>query len=298
MHRKEQRGRWCRLPRRAVLWLALALAALTAQAALPARAQAPAAARQVPVLVYHRFGPVAADSMTVRTATFEAHLRMLAAQGYHVVPLADVVRWLEGGPDTLPAGAVAITADDGHRSVFDVMMPIVRREQIPVTLFIYPSAISNAAYALSWDQLRALKETGLFTVQSHSYWHPNFNTERKRLAPDAFRAFARMQLRRARERLEQELGGPVRWLAWPFGIHDEELMAIAASEGVEAAFSLEGRAVTSASPRLALPRFLMTDACGDRCLARLLAQATVPPPPPPPPPSSAAAPRQPAGAAP
>ncbi|WP_020204352.1 polysaccharide deacetylase family protein [Cupriavidus sp. WS] len=286
MQRKEQRGRWRRLLRRAVPWPALALAAL---AALPAGAQDPGPARQVPVLVYHRFGPVAADSMTVRTATFEAHLRMLAAQGYHVVPLADVVRWQQGGAAPLPAGAVAITADDGHRSVFEVMMPIARREHVPVTLFIYPSAISNAAYALTWDQLRALKETGLFTVQSHSYWHPNFNTERKRLAPEAFRAFAHMQLRRARERLEQELGGPVRWLAWPFGIHDEELMAIAADEGVEAAFSLEGRAVTPAAPRLALPRFLMTDACGERCLARILAQAAVPPP---------AAPRQQSGAMP
>jgi len=270
MHRKQQQGRWCRLLCRAVLLPALALAALSAGA------QAPGAQRGVPVLVYHRFGPVAADSMTVRTATFEAHLRMLAAQGYHVVPLADVVRWQQGGPDTLPERAVAITADDGHRSVFDVMLPIARREHVPVTLFIYPSAISNAAYALTWDQLRALKETGLFAVQSHSYWHPNFNTERRRLAPEGFRAFAHMQLRRARERLEQELGGPVRWLAWPFGIHDEELMAIAASEGVEAAFSLQGSAVTLASPRLALPRFLMTDACGDGCLARMLAQATAP----------------------
>lgn len=131
--------------------------------------QTAGAQRRVPILVYHRFGPVVADGMTVRTATFEAHLRMLAAQGYQIVPLDDVVRWVEGGPDLLPANAVAITADDGHRSVFEVMMPIVQREQIPVTLFIYPSAISNASYALTWDQLRELKKTGLFSVQSHSY---------------------------------------------------------------------------------------------------------------------------------
>ncbi|AJG19740.1 Polysaccharide deacetylase [Cupriavidus basilensis] len=237
---------------------------------LSAGAQSAGAQRRVPILVYHRFGPVAADGMTVRTTTFEAHLRMLAAQGYHIVALDDVVRWVEGGPDFLPANAVAITADDGHRSVFDVMMPIVQREQIPVTLFIYPSAISNASYALTWDQLRALKKTGLFSVQSHSFWHPNFNTERRRLAPAAFRALAHDQLRRARERLEQELGGSVTRLAWPFGIYDRELMEIAASEGVEAAFSLDGRPVTRDSPLLALPRFLMVDACDERCLGRLL----------------------------
>lgn len=256
--------------RRYAFWLYEILCWTLLCLALSASAQAPGAQRRVPILVYHRFGPVAADSMTVRTETFEAHLRMLSAQGYHIVPLADVVKWIEGGPDSLPAKAVAITADDGHRSVFEVMMPIVLRERIPVTLFIYPSAISNASYALTWDQLRALKRTGLFEIQSHSYWHPNFNTERKRLAPAAFRALAHGQLRRARERLEQELGGSVRWLAWPFGIYDQELMEIAETEGVEAAFSLAGRPATASSPRLALPRYLMVDACDDRCLGRLL----------------------------
>lgn len=54
------------------------------------------------------------------------------------------------------------------------MFPLLKKYQIPATLFIYPSAISNASYALTWDQLKEMKETGLIDVQSHTFWHPNF----------------------------------------------------------------------------------------------------------------------------
>jgi Polysaccharide deacetylase len=50
-----------------------------------------------------------------------------------------------------------------------------------VTLFVYPSAVSNAAYALTWEQLRELQATGLVDIQSHTYWHPNFREEKRRL---------------------------------------------------------------------------------------------------------------------
>jgi peptidoglycan/xylan/chitin deacetylase (PgdA/CDA1 family) len=102
---------------------------------------------------------------------------------------------------------VVITVDDGHRSVYEKMLPIVLREHFPVTLFVYPSAISNASYALTWDQLRNLRQTGLFDVQSHTYWHPNFKVERGRRSEADFRQFVRAQLDTSRQRIESEAGG-------------------------------------------------------------------------------------------
>ena len=132
-----------------------------------AYAEANAAREQhVAILAYHRFNRTAAvDSMTVRVATFDAQLRFLRERGYRIVSLRDVVNWLLSPQDTaMPNKAVAFTADDGHRSVYEVLMPIAVREHVPFTLFIYPSAISNAPYALSWTQLETLQRTGLFEV--------------------------------------------------------------------------------------------------------------------------------------
>ena len=222
------------------------------------------------ILVYHRFADTVNDSMTVRVTTFEAQLRFLQEHGYHIVPLREAVNGLRDPAAVLPAKPVVITVDDGHRSVYEKMLPIVLRDRFPVTLFIYPSAISNASYALTWDQLRTLKQTGLFDIQSHTYWHPNFKLERKHRTPADFRQFVRWQLDASRERLESETGAHVDMLAWPYGIYDDELMALAADEGYQAAFTLDARKADRHARLLALPRFLMVDAYGPCALAHLL----------------------------
>jgi peptidoglycan/xylan/chitin deacetylase (PgdA/CDA1 family) len=89
---------------------------------------------RVSILVYHRFGPVVADSMTVRTATFRWQLQYLREHGYQVIPLRALLEWRLGLGPPPPARSVVITADDGHRSVFTEMMPLVREFAVPVTL--------------------------------------------------------------------------------------------------------------------------------------------------------------------
>ncbi|TAM52116.1 MAG: polysaccharide deacetylase family protein [Paraburkholderia sp.] len=229
---------------------------------------------RVAILAYHRFDSArAVDSMTVRVTTFEAQLRFLREHGYRIVTLPEIVKWLATPDATLPEKAVAFTADDGHRSVYEVLMPIAVREHLPFTLFIYPSAISNASYALTWAQLKALQQTGLFDVQSHTYWHPNFNIERARRSPDDFRRFVEKQLVDSRNRLHAELGVETTMLAWPFGIVDPELTSIAASTGYRAAFTIAGHMVDKHSPPLAVSRLLITDADTPSVLARRLGES-------------------------
>ena len=223
------------------------------------------------ILAYHRFGPTVADSMTVRSASFAAQLQFLREHAYRIVSLRQAVLALQTHAP-LPARAVAITVDDGHRTVYSDLLPLVLREQIPVTLFIYPSAISNAAYAMSWQQLAELQASGYFDIQSHTYWHPNFKIEKRRLAPPAYARFVQMQLEKPRQVLQQKLGVEADLLAWPFGIYDEELMVAARAAAYLAAFSIDARPVSANDPLLALPRFLMVDSQGVHGLAKLLGE--------------------------
>jgi peptidoglycan/xylan/chitin deacetylase (PgdA/CDA1 family) len=225
----------------------------------------------VPILTYHRFGPEVGDAMTITTATFEAQLRYLADHQRPVIPLRALVDYRLGRGPAPPAGAVILTADDGHRSVYTEMYPIVRRFHVPVTLFIYPSAISRANYALSWDQLRELRASGFFDVHSHSWWHPNFRTEKRRLAADEYERFVRTQLEHSRAILTREIGGPVDLLSWPFGIYDRELMTAARAAGYVAALTLDARPARAVDDLLALPRYLIVDRHRGTAFAHLLA---------------------------
>lgn len=225
---------------------------------------------QVPILLYHRFGPVVADGMTVTTPVFESHLKYLKGNGYTVIPLRQLVDYFFRKGPPPPRRSVVIVADDGHKTVYSDMFPLVRRYRIPVTLFIYPSAISNASYAMTWDQLRELKKTGLFDIQSHTYWHPNFKKDRKRMTTSDYEKSVDMQLRKSKERLERELSVKVDMLAWPFGIYDDELMSKARTYGYIAAFTIERHHANAQDNSMALPRYIVVDADRGKLFESLL----------------------------
>ena len=214
---------------------------------------------KVPILLYHRFGPVVADSMTVTTPVFESHLKYLREHGYTVIPLRQLVNYYLGHGRPIPDKSVVITADDGHKTVYTDMFPLIRKYHIPVTLFIYPSAISNASYAMTWDQLKEMKKSGLVDIGSHTYWHPNFKKDRQKLSPSAYGKSVDMQLKKSKEKLEKELGSVVDMLAWPFGIYDEDLKKEAVADGYIAAFTMVRRHAGTSDDIMTLPRYLMTD---------------------------------------
>jgi len=224
----------------------------------------------ISILAYHRFGPVAADSMTVTTQVFESHLKHLQENGYRAIPLADLLEVYSKKGIFPNSRLVGMTADDAHTSVYTTALPLLKKYRIPMTLFIYPSAVSNASYAMTWDQLRELKATGLFDFQSHTYWHPNFKKERERLAPAEFEKLVGLQFWKSREKLEKELNVKVNMLAWPFGIHDPWLMNKAAQAGYTAAFTIEGHASCKEDHPMAIPRYLMADSDRGKAFERII----------------------------
>lgn len=221
----------------------------------------------VPILVYHRFDPIKSGLTTITTAAFEQQLNWLAAHHYSIVPLQSLVQW-----QNIPSPAVAITVDDGHESVFTQLYPILQQRHIHVTLFIYPSAISNASYALTWAQLDEMMKSGLVDVQSHTYWHPNFRTEREKRSPEDYSAFVDMQLTRSKSMLEQKLGISVTMLAWPYGIYDPELEAAASHAGYQWAFAFSGGQAHPEDDRLAIPRIPISGGLSLSGFAALVAQ--------------------------
>jgi peptidoglycan/xylan/chitin deacetylase (PgdA/CDA1 family) len=236
--------------------LLLCLSAVSASA--NTIASQPKQSPRVPILLYHRFDTRVTNFMTVTPAAFESQLSYLQTNGYHVIPLRRLVDWDLGKAPAPPAKSVVLVADDGHKSIYTWMLPLIRKYNMPVTLFIYPSAISNAKYALTWEQLRALKKTGLFDIQSHTYWHPNFIKERKKLSRDEYLKFVDMQLKKSKGKLEKELGGQVNMIAWPFGgLPDQLLLEEAKKAGYVAAFTIVRKAVSPQDAPLLLPRFII-----------------------------------------
>lgn len=212
----------------------------------------------VPILLYHRFHPSVAGSTTVTTPAFEEQLTWIETHGYKVARLASVVDALRGAAPLDPM-TVAITVDDGRRSQYTEMFPIVLRHKVPVTLFVYTEAISYEPDALTWEEIEEMMKSGLVDVQSHTCSHPNFERERARRTAADYASFVARELTRSKATLETRLHTPVDYLAWPYGLFDRALERAAAAAGYSAAFSTLDRLARPGDDLFALPRRAIAD---------------------------------------
>lgn len=211
----------------------------------------------IPILCYHNFNPTIPGSMNLTPQRLEEQLKWLKNNGFTVIPLKEAVAYLQGTIASVPPKAVVITDDDGWQSVYTYMFPLVRKYNIPVTLFIYPQTISQGKHAMTWDELNELQRTGLFDIQGHTYSHPNFKQEKKRLSPSAYEKFVEVELVNSKKILEDKLNKKITLLAWPFGIYDSYLEQAAAKAGYAMAFSIDARTANKNYKPMAQPRFLI-----------------------------------------
>lgn len=213
----------------------------------------------IPILCYHNFNPVKPGSMNLKPARFEEQLNWLKDNGFTIIPLQEAVDYLQGKRTSLPPKAVVITIDDGWKSVYTYVYPIIRKHKIPVTLFIYPQTISEGKNTLTWDELHELQNSGYFDVQSHTYSHPNFKIEKRHLSAASFDKNVEKELVQSKQILEEKMGKPITLLAWPFGIYNDYLEQQAAKAGYAMAFTIDYRTAKRADKPMAQPRFMILE---------------------------------------
>ena len=100
--------------------------------------------RRLSILIYHRVlgGPDAVLHDEIHAATFETHVRVLAAE-FNVLPLAEACARLTAG--ALPPRAVCITFDDGYADNERVALPILKRYGLTATFFVSTGYIEGGA---------------------------------------------------------------------------------------------------------------------------------------------------------
>lgn len=197
---------------------------------------------------------------TISTEAFRQQLDALAAHGYTVVPLEDVVDFVAGRRATLPARSAAITVDDGWRSTkSEIARELNGREQ-PFTAFIYARVVdrhSHHPYNLSWDDVAELARGGV-DVESHTYSHSFLSRARHaEMDDDAYADWLDDELLGSRESIALHSGRPVKFLAYPFGDYDAGVKAAAKAAGYSAAFTVTPGVVTRLSDPFALKRYLI-----------------------------------------
>lgn len=101
--------------------------------------------------------------------------------------------------------------------------------------------------AMSMDELRILAGSGLHTIGLHTHTHPAL----------AFHAaeVQQQEIRRNKAFLEKETGRQTDILAYPYGNHNQETIAVAAELKLQACFTTEAKLVSHDADKFRLGRF-------------------------------------------
>jgi peptidoglycan/xylan/chitin deacetylase (PgdA/CDA1 family) len=216
---------------------------------------------RVPILMYHQVSDVRDARFLKYTVTgraFAAQMKWLAANDYSTIDLPTLLARRRGGAP-IPERTVVITFDDGFRECANVAAPAMEAHGFSATFFLVAGLMGDSSRWLmtergiafpimSWDDARQLGRAG-HRCESHSVMHPRL----AELSPGA----CRDELARARAVLENELGHPVRYLAYPFGSESQQVRDIAADCGYEAACTVAIGISAEGDDVYALPRVPM-----------------------------------------
>ena len=175
---------------------------------------------------WHRIDDRHTDGLSTTEAGFERHLDLLEERGARVLPLMEAVERLALG--SLPPRAVALTFDDGYASVVETAWPMLRKRDMPATLFVCSESLPGTG-RFDWDTRESIHERHrLATAQQVADpWLPALDD----------RALER-ELVESREVIGDLLRAPVRSLAYPTGGWDRRVRAAAARAGYTAAVTV------------------------------------------------------------
>ena len=236
------------------------------------------------VLGYHQFTGPGIPSKNIYSMSqdvFEQEMQYLHDNGYNVVPLSDVVRFVKHEIG-LPPNAVAITIDDGYKSALNYAEPVLKKFGYPWTYFVYPAFITKTEGkgAASWPDLVELDKEGV-DVESHSMTHPQltkkvqkFHGPRHLLSPEEYDQFLTEETAGAKALLEEHLGKKIKYFAYPYGDYNKQVQAKAVAAGYEAIFTVANNPVHITTDIDSIGRYIITKPV-ERAFAAYLRQGAL-----------------------
>jgi peptidoglycan/xylan/chitin deacetylase (PgdA/CDA1 family) len=177
-------------------------------------------ASYLPILTFHALD----DRPSVISFTpqlFERGMARLHGAGCRTLSLLELADCLRGCL-SFPKGSLALTFDDGYRSVYDHAFPILQRYGFSATVFLtvggkrnwidsdrLPSMCDRTM--LSWGEIREMRRSGI-EFGAHTLTHPDLTRLSVKLAES--------EICDSKAIIEDALSTPAASFAYPYGRYD------------------------------------------------------------------------------
>lgn len=166
--------------------------------------------KQVPVLCYHRIENGRNDEYTVTPNTFKRHMQALVDSGYQTISPDEYYNYLVHNEE-LPEKPIIISFDDSRKEHATIAAPVMEELGMRGTFFIMTITYNKKNY-LSTEQIAEMAARG-HTIAFHTWDH----TKATDFGNDSI---LKQNLIEPRKKLEEIIGKPVEYFAYPYGLTD------------------------------------------------------------------------------
>ncbi len=186
----------------------------------------------IPVLCYHRIIPNGPSVYDFSPAQLEQHFQYLKEHGYHPITALQMLQ-AEHDPARLPARPVVLTFDDGHRSHYTTVFPLLKKYGYQATFFVIAGSVATRSEnAITWAELEEMAQAGM-DIECHSMTHPFLTDRRAAGGTEHYRKWLEHEIRDSKLLIEEKLHRPVRLLAYPYGWFNQTVEEVALQAGYQ-----------------------------------------------------------------
>ncbi|MFH1888708.1 MAG: polysaccharide deacetylase family protein [Candidatus Omnitrophota bacterium] len=182
----------------------------------------------VPIAMYHSVDPHALpqNRLALTPETFERQMRFLKNNNYNVLSLEPIAALIEEGK-RVPHKTVSITFDDGYKDNYIYAFPILKKYNLPATIFIIIDEVGRPD-RLSWKEINEMRDSGIITFGSHTFGPEplvNIKSEEE----------IRGQIFGSKRILEDKLGRPINAFSYPEGRFNDRIKQLVMEAGYKLA---------------------------------------------------------------
>jgi peptidoglycan/xylan/chitin deacetylase (PgdA/CDA1 family) len=180
----------------------------------------------VPILVYHNITEIPKRSTDVSLDNFYNQMKYLSDNGYTTITTKQLYNFLNVR-SRIPRKSVILTFDDGYQSMHKLVNKILKEFNFRGVIFIYTNAVvGRYGSTMTWDQIKKVGNDA-FEIQMHTKTHSQDLAYKKEdETGEKYLERLDTELLSSRNLVEEKIGKKVEYLAYPYGIFSEELVAL------------------------------------------------------------------------
>ena len=209
----------------------------------------------LPILMYHQITREKnrVNKFTVTETELEEDLKYIVGRGYTTVTVEDLIDFRKSGKK-LPAKPLMISFDDGYETVYDILLPLLKKYELKAVAAVIGSAVDKFSQVedhhiryshLNWEKVELLVKSGYVEIQNHTYdMHKNTGCRKgvrreKNENCEHYREALKTDLMRFQDEMEEHTGYRPKAVVYPFGEYSKETPVILKELGFEAALICE-----------------------------------------------------------